>query len=465
MDTLSNTAHMRPPSQISLKQRVFNASIWSLAGYGCNQLLRFGSNLLMTRLLVPEMFGVMAIAGVVITGLAMFSDLGFKPNVVQSKRGSDPVFLNTIWVIQIFRGFLLWFLALMASLLILSANHIGMVPRGSVYADPKLPFVVAILSITAVAGGFESTKLLQASRNMSLYRIAWIEVTTQIAAVICMIGWASLDRSIWALVAGGICSTVARTILSHAWLPGVPNHWQWDNSAFHEIFHFGKWMFVSSIIGFFVNSGDRLLLSTFFDRNMLGVYVIAFLIYGSFEQALTKIINEVSFPALSEVVRERLLHLKSSYYKLNLVIASVAYFCSGFLMISGPTLIGLLYDRRYGQAGWMLATLSAALVTIPLRAAQLCFLSLESPKIYTHLIIIRVIALFTLTPIGFRFFGPAGAIGGIVAAYFSNVPAILFYNIKHGLFDFRKELLMLTALPIGMIIAGAFDLAAGYLKH
>ncbi len=112
---------MRPPSQISLKQRVFNASIWSLAGYGCNQLLRFGSNLLMTRLLVPEMFGVMALAGVVITGLAMFSDLGFKPNVVQSKRGSDPVFLNTIWVIQIFRGFLLWFLALMASLLILSA--------------------------------------------------------------------------------------------------------------------------------------------------------------------------------------------------------------------------------------------------------------------------------------------------------------------------------------------------------
>ena len=51
--------------------------------------------------------------------------------------------------------------------------------------------VIAILSITAVAGGFESTKLLEASRNMLLKRIAWIEVATQIAALICMIGWAS----------------------------------------------------------------------------------------------------------------------------------------------------------------------------------------------------------------------------------------------------------------------------------
>ena len=53
--------HLR--GRISLKQRVLSAGIWSLAGYGCNQVLRFGSNLLMTRLLVPEMFGVMAIAG------------------------------------------------------------------------------------------------------------------------------------------------------------------------------------------------------------------------------------------------------------------------------------------------------------------------------------------------------------------------------------------------------------------
>src|SRR5262245_36522377 len=106
------------PDCIPLKQRVFAASAWSLAGYGVNQAIRFSSNLIMTRLLVPEMFGVMAIATIVIVGLAMFSDLGLRQSLVQSRRGADPAFLNTAWVLQILRGFALWIIALAISITI-----------------------------------------------------------------------------------------------------------------------------------------------------------------------------------------------------------------------------------------------------------------------------------------------------------------------------------------------------------
>ena len=460
-----STARMHAPAQISLKQRALNAGVWSLAGYGCNQALRFGSNLLMTRLLVPEVFGVMAIAIVVMTGLAMFSDLGFKPSVVQSKRGNDPVFLNTTWVIQILRGLLLWFFALIASLLLHVANQIGMIPQGSVYADPNLPMVIAVLSITTVAAGFESTKLLEAGRRMLLNRIAWIEISTQIAALLCMIGWAHFDRSIWALVAGGVFSALARTILSHTILPGVSNRWQWDGSTFQEIFHFGKWMFVSSVLGFVVNSGDRLLLSVFVGANVLGVYVIAFLIYNSLEQVLMRVIGDVSFPALSEVIRERAKDLKASYYGFILIVASFAYFCSGFLIVSGHTLVELLYDRRYQEAGWMLEVLSIALLAIPFRVAQLCYLALGLPKLYTLPIAIRVVVLFALAPIGFHLFGLPGALIGVVGSYLSSIPIILVYNVRHDLFDLRKELLMLAAVPGGTLLAEGFNLAAKHWQH
>ena len=95
------------PDRISLKKRVLTAGVWSLAGYGLSAAIRFGTNLLMTRLLVPEMFGVMSIATVVMVGLAMFSDVGLRQNVIQSKRGSESAFLNTAWIIQIFRGIVL----------------------------------------------------------------------------------------------------------------------------------------------------------------------------------------------------------------------------------------------------------------------------------------------------------------------------------------------------------------------
>ena len=45
------------------------------------------------------MFGVMAIATLVMIGLAMFSDLGLRQNIIQSKRGGEFLYLNTAWAI------------------------------------------------------------------------------------------------------------------------------------------------------------------------------------------------------------------------------------------------------------------------------------------------------------------------------------------------------------------------------
>ena len=53
----------------SFKQRVIQSSLWIFSGNALTQIIRFVSNLIMTRLLAPEMFGLMALAGVFIFGL------------------------------------------------------------------------------------------------------------------------------------------------------------------------------------------------------------------------------------------------------------------------------------------------------------------------------------------------------------------------------------------------------------
>src|SRR5215207_7839275 len=132
--------------KITLKQRIMRAGLWSLTGYVISYTLRFGSNLFMTRQLVPEMFGVMSIAMMVLVGLALFSDVGLKPSVIRSERGHEPVFLNTAWVVQILRGVTLWCFALLICLLILLASRFELAPKSSVYDNPSLPYVLAVLS-------------------------------------------------------------------------------------------------------------------------------------------------------------------------------------------------------------------------------------------------------------------------------------------------------------------------------
>jgi len=53
----------------SLKRLAIRGSVWTFAGYGISQVIRLGGNLILTRLLFPEAFGVMALVNVFLTGL------------------------------------------------------------------------------------------------------------------------------------------------------------------------------------------------------------------------------------------------------------------------------------------------------------------------------------------------------------------------------------------------------------
>jgi O-antigen/teichoic acid export membrane protein len=447
----------------SLRHRVLKAGVWSTAGFGLNLVIRFGSNILMTRLLLPDMFGVMTIATTIMIGLSMFSDVGLRQSVVQSPRGSEPSFLNTAWTIQVLRGALLWLAAVCVSTVIGVASHAGAVSPESVYAAPSLPYVVSALSFATVISGFESTKVYEASRSLALSHITKLEIIAQIAGLGCMLGWVAVDRSIWALVAGGIGQALARAILSHIWLPGMENRWEWNRSAVHEVVHFGKWIFVASILGFLVNSGDRLLLGGLVNSTVLGYYSIALLIASSLEGILSKIMGDISFPAFSEVVRERRGDLQRTYYQFLGPIAAVAYFSAGFLMTFGQTLINLLYDRRYEQVGWMLELVSPFLLTIPFRLAIHSFLALGMPKLQSHIILVRLIFLFLVTPVAFHFFGLVGALFGIVLSYFTSLPVVIVYNIRFGLFNLRKESYLLLFVLAGLAAGMAMKAILGSL--
>ncbi len=443
-----------------MKRRVLGAGFWTLAGYAVSYPIRLGSNLITTRLLAPEMFGVIAIAWLVMTALALFSDVGVGQNIVQSRRGSEPDFLNTAWTIQIVRGVLVSLLGLCISGGLFAASFFRWMPAASVYADPHLPPVLAIVSLSAAIGGFQSTKAAEARRLLSLGRLTQIGIIGQIVTVVCTIGWALVQRSIWALVVGNLCSAAITVILSHVWLPGVANRWKWDRSAVHEIIHFGKWIFLSSILGFFANNADRVILGAFVASTVLGIYSIASNMAGAIGQLLN-IIPGISFPAFSEVARDRSSELKRYLYRFHVLTASVAYLSAGLLIVSGDSIIGLLYDRRYHEAGWMLEILAVALLAIPFELSIYSLLARGLSRLFSNVVAVRTTATVVLIPLGFYFFGVAGAMWGVVAGQLASVPPAIFYQYKFGLLAPLVELLLLPIVFMGMLLGEGLNVAIG----
>lgn len=403
----------------------------------------------MTRLLVPEMFGVMAIVTVVMIGLALFTDLGLRQSIIQSKRGDDPVFLNTVWSIQIIRGIIIWLTSVLVSTALFGVGKFGWLASNNVYADPILPWVIPVASLSALFAAFEPTWTSTASRQLEQSKITMIELASQIASILVMLIWVWFDKSIWALVAGGLSVSIVRNLIIYYVVPGENNKWALELEAVKEILHFGKWIFASSIVGFLFMNGDRLLLGGLITAQELGIYSIAFLIVNSITQVIGRLFSNVAFPALSEAARLRPTQLIDMYYRFRVLFDIGLLFFAGFLFVTGSLIIQILYDSRYANAGQMLEILSLMLVAVRYNLAEQCFMAIGKPKLMTFLNIVRAISLFSLLPIAFNKYQMMGALWAIVVSYFMSVPLTIYFKYKLNLLNFSKEIYTLPALILG----------------
>ncbi len=452
---------IRSPERPTLKQRVLRAGGWSFAGYGLGQAIRLGSNLIMTRLLVPEMFGVMAIATMVTLILNMLSDIGLRQQIIQSPRGDEPDFLDTAWIVQIARGILLWLAALLLSAALHIANLGGMLPANSVYASVVLPFVIAANSFSAVILGFQSTRLATAHRNFDQRRIVQVELVSQLVALAAMIGLGVATRSIWALVAGGLLGSLTTTVLGHIWLRGHRNRFRWDKGALRDVFGFGKWAFISSAFTVLAGSGDRLLLGGFVNAEVMGFYAIAALLLGAVESGVGKVFSAISLPALSEVARNEPSRLREVYYRLRVPSDLIMLFLAGLLFATAQLVVDILYDPRYSAAGGMLQVLALSLIAARYGVAYQIYLAVGNPRYMAIIQIVRCVSLFALVPSLYYYAGMRAALWGIALHGLAMVPFVYGFNARLGLNDLRRELMVLIALPVGYFCGSAIHLLRG----
>ena len=451
-EILTTANGMRPAIQTGLKQRFVQAAGWMLFGHAFSQVLRLGSSLVLTRLLAPELYGVMSVGYIVMTGLTMFSDLGLSQGAIQSPRGEEPKFLNVSWVVQIARSVLIALTGLLVAAALKAAGDFGWLPVHSVYAAPMVPALVASVSLFAIVSGFESTKTWTARRRLSLGDITKLELMCQVATIGFQLVWAVIAPSVWTLAGGWIFGALVRTGLSHFWLKGQNNRFEWDTPTFREIFSFGKWVTLSSAFSFLLTGGDTLLLSGMLDTKLMGSYSLAVMLVGALQGIVIRLVGTTVLPALGEVHRERPERLRETLYRIRMPLDVVCLLAAGALMVLGEWVVHLLYDSRYAEAGWMLAAVSLTLVSIRLTVFDQCLVATGRVKQLSVLNALRLVTLYAAVPIGYYWHGAAGAVYAVAASSVINGLTMLVAQARVGLLDIRRELLALPLYGGGLVL-------------
>lgn len=451
-------------SQSSLRDRIMKSAGWAAGGNIAGQLVRFASNLIMTRLLFPDDFGLMAIVQVLMVGLTLLSDMGTSQSLVFNHRGEEKAFRHTAWTLQVIRGMGIWLTSLVAAVVIYALATHGFFPAGSTYNDPRLPAVVAVFSFQMVIQGFMSSKSALAQRHLQLKQITLMRLYSQIFGLMAMMTWAYFSPTIWALVAGGLASIALQTVLSHTYIKGDGDRFAWDRSSLDELLAFGRWVFVSSTIGFLASGGDRLLLGMLTNSATLGLYAIAYLLLTPIQGIFTMMAGNIVFPALSEVHRKDPARLGSVYARFQRLADLALVGGAGALITSAPGLVRLMYDNRYLESGWMLSVLATSLIGLRFHILEQTYTATGQSKLTSMANLMRFIGLFASVPIGFHLGGLTGAVWAVAISSMSAWPLAIYHRKKHGFPSWQADKWVLPALGAGLALGWLINLLIGLIK-
>lgn len=424
----------------SLKRRLLAGTSWVFAGHGLSILLRFGSSLILTRLLFPEIYGVMAIVSSFLYAVNMLSDIGIGRAVIQSSKGNDCEFLNTTWCLQIVRGFLIFLVCVIAAW-----------PMAILYDKPELISVIPALGLTGIFNGFQSTKTITLQRQIKLSRLTILDLTIQVINITVTIICAYIWPSIWALVAGPLVGELIRSGISHHLLPDYSNKLRFNRQYIREIFGFGRWVFVSSAFYFFSKQSDRFLLGYLAGLKFLGVYSVAAQIIDAVEGLITKLHHTIFYPALSQInVSEDRAKLRKVYYKLRLYHDLVGFSVLGGIASLSPTIIDFFYDDRYQQAGWIMQYLFCKLALFSLfTPCETCLIALGQAHYAGMRNGIKMFSVLLGMPIGWHYAELEGVLFALIIAELTAILCFWPAMARTRILTIRREFIPLIMFAIG----------------
>lgn len=432
----------------SRRDRVFRGSAFTFGAYVAGSVLRLVSNLILAKLLFPEAFALVALAGIVTQGLKMFSEIGIGPSIIRSTR-VDGAFLNTAWTVQVLRGWGLFFAACLLA-----------VPFASFYEMPVLLWIIPASAFPSAVSGFNSTSLFTQNRQLHLGMITAIGLSESIVKLIVTLVWAIFDPSVWALLGGVIVSRIWYTITTHIALPPRPHRFQWERRAFGELVAFGFWIFLSTAVTFFAGQSDRLLLGKLIPLDLLGVYSISYMFSRLPLEVCTAVASSVLFPALASIARERPERLRETMTRIRRVLLTLGAAGTIGLMVTAPWFFHFAYDERYAAAVW-LAPIMALVAWFSLLQAATDRVLLAIGD--TRSMFVSNLLNFIVTVAGglyaFHLFGIIGFIAAYGAGNVVGHMIIVIAAARRGLLTIRQDVAY-TAIVLVAAIVGCWWPAA-----
>lgn len=427
---------------VNLKGDLF-ASGASFAAQGFIKLL---SSLILTRILAPSQYGIIALLMSIVFIVLMLSDIGFTFSIVRDEYGEQQTFLNTAWTMRIARAILYAVVIFTCAPLI-----------ARIYGLPILTAPLRVLAVWFLIDGLESTSFPVATRRKQSRIVMYAETAgTAVSAVITVV-ICYFTRDFWGMVWGTLAARLTAVAISHSIYPDIRPRLGWDRQAVKRLSKYTRIVMPSSMLTLLTQQFDKAVFVRLFDLPLLGVYSLAANIAAPILSIIHRVTHMVLYPRCAHNYREDRNTFSVKYYRENARLFIAILAIPALVGGAARFLVSTLYDPRYAQAAEVLEAfmVRAALSSFTQSAEEMLFAAGEN-----HVLLIGSIlrTVFTIAGslVGYEFFGFTGFVYGIAL---HNVPSLIYFLWLQG----RKGLLIprYELYKVGFVCCVAVSAYAG----
>ncbi len=422
----------------SQAKRLATGAGWLYAYRWGERLLDLISIIVLARLLVPEDFGLVAIAVSVVAIIEGLSDFDVNKALIHSRSQDDELF-DCAWTLSSLRGLLTALLMVIIALLV---------------SEPRIAAVILTLAVSPMLKGLSNPKFVLFERRLVYSKLAWLSLGTKGVTFVVTLVLALLYRSYWALVIGSLSGALSSFVLTYALRPYRPRP---TLARAPEIFAFSGWMSLTTLVTTLAMETDKLIVGRLLGVADAGLYFMTQKVGVMPTRELISPLQRLLFPSFSEMAGDRQRLRRVVVESMN-VLASLSLPAGcGFALVAND-----LVPLALGQQWLPIVPLLVVLVPFlglrgTLSMALPCVMALGQTRRLFHVSLIYALVHIPAFVAGTALFGLMGAIGSIVLAgfFYSYLNAWLLHrcldiSLAEILQQLRRPLLATAAMVLAV---------------
>lgn len=386
---------------------------WLVMSRSIGRLIDFCTLLFLVRSLVPEDFGIAALAISFVAIVDMVLEIPVMQALVRL-RSIERAHLDTAFTLGIIRS--------IGVAIILIA---GAWPYAYFNGEHELFKIVCFLAIAPVVKGLSSPAIVQFARNINFRPSFLIDVTSRSCAFVVAVTIVTHGGGYWAIVSNYVTSSVISSAFSYVLARYRP---RLSLAKLPDFYTFTGWFTLSQIVSALNWQYDRLMMGLFStDKSLLGHYAVA---------DNLAIVPSQSFigPALQPVmsVFSKINHdparIRSAFLKASRAAMLAAVPINLGIALTSDLVTTILLGPAWNDAGLYLAMLSIAMLSSPyFQTICAACIAIDQPKVIFKLSAIElVLRVITLTAAFLLYSVPGAAFGRIILA----VMILIIYMIQ-----------------------------------